>query len=897
MGFLKKNYFFSKRVQSGLLLIFAICTYLFSHPLTAQDNPISGEISSENDITSTEAKPWPSDFSFRLRQSIRNGAEDIRLDLSASIFNGLLDQSLFSWNDEQHAIRIGVKREVYDNSDVAESYTVIDHLSIPYHFNFFNLPNLNLPMVAIKANFYTQIALEAINIRQVYPRDLARLPRPETVEKDFKEAQADLSAALSLGHLEQQKVPSNNDDESDDEDGVNDRILMDYDKLENRSFGQKLKDFFTGNSVRSLAKARWSSLFNILSHPFKIPVTKRNFEKMEIGEIHSYLLSGLIGFDTSAAFSISAVPGVDSHSVGIGSTSYVKGQFRIGLLKENDHTILLKLTKVTTLGNNISLGAEQQLVIFDGFTVLDSNVAKITESVIPFQLSLNKSDSKIFDFAYRFDLSNPKSLEAYGDALLGNLSLAQKLAKQTDSGVSFAFKRDSRDHLLAREYRLKLSFLFERIHQSGKRTTNMVITDGQGTHHMFRSDAFANKSWAVFWGDGETRSTRFRFMADQEENIASSDKGLGLELSANIIDQRMSFKELQRYVREMQEATGEVRLLPDITIEYPRQLCMQKNILKELDEKNKICQKVKATNLGSGHFFYRLGLSKKAILKFMRIPESEHWSRLEEAFEISKGKWSTPGKRALYRLKELPLNALNIPLALVGAQIRDASKIYHAYRFAKHWAELKTKKKLEDLSQSMALMLRSNLFHREYWRVLKKASEGIPFEYYIDARSDKTFGRVIKQGEGAVLNDQTFENRLRQVEFENPASRDIVDRKAVIEGLEAKLEKNGDLTLNFNLAHDPRYLYVLLEQQKLMLGIKKLAGALWTNNTTLTRFKAGFNTITLKKEDARDSFQIFMKYLKKPGHYNLKLAYLRPGSSWGPLSSVKITIPKPADPK
>ncbi|MBI2520159.1 MAG: hypothetical protein HYV97_07070 [Bdellovibrio sp.] len=828
-----------------------------------------------------EIKPLPSEFVLKAKDDIRDGIYDMQLGLAASLFDSITNQTLFSYGDDVYNLSISVKRDVYNNQDIMDSYTVVDTMRLPFHLNLFNPPRVPLGPVSLKARLSTQFQLSMMNVRTVYPSELRHLPRPAINDEELKR--------IDLAGLTSNTSSAAEEDE----------VLFDDDQNEPESLGQKIKRFFKGDFENPQTKARWSKFYNILAHPFRMPITQKNFQKMAVGEIFSYGLDGLIQLDLEAAFSITALPGFDSFNVGISNSTYLRGNYRISILKENSTNVLVKLNRVKSRGTAISFGAHEDLVLFEGVTILGAEVAKITESIIPFQLTLAKNYAHSFDVAYRYDLMNPAALEAYGDALGGRFKLSHEMSKRENTGVRWAYNREQRENSTVKQYRMKLSFIFERTHQSSNRHTVMVITDAEGTHHIYKGEAHNGRSWDTLWGPAEVKNYSFKFLVDKTKYY-TSNQGAALTFTGSLSDSHTTFKELNAYMKQVSEATGLIDLFPTIERDYPRQLCLSQVNLKQneqlVERATKKCEKIKPSALGSSRFFYRIGFNKPTIQTFMQIDSKRYWPILEQAFKVKAGRWSTGAKRTWYHLQNAPLAVLNLPLALVDVTILRAAHLYHAERFAKYWRKLKNARSLDEMSQIFSKLLTTSLFSNEFLKIIKIAAPTEDFEYYVDARSDLTFGQISRIGQSQVLTDQEFERRMRQIDFEVPTNRILYDPEALITALDLKKISDTELELSFDLSHAPKYLYLSLERASIFRSYKRLTSVFLVNNEDLSRLKKGHNSLKLLINSQDQVAKTLATHLLRGGSFALKGSIMRTGQTWGPLTIIRKNIEKPEKP-
>ena len=271
----------------------------------------------------------------------------------------------------------------------------------------------------------------------------------------------------------------------------------------------------------------------------------------------------------------------------------------------------------------------------------------------------------------------------------------------------------------------------------------------------------------------------------------------------------------------------------------------------------------------------------------MQTSPTRYWSILEKAFGVKEGRWSTSAKRTWYHIQNAPLSLLNLPLALVDVTILRAARLYHAQRFEKSWRKLKSVRSLDEMSQLFSKMLTTSLFSNEYLKILKIAAPTEDFEFYVDARSDLTFGQITRVGQSQVLSDQEFERRMRQIDFEVPSNRILYDPEALITGLDLKKISDGELELSFNLSHAPKYLYLSLERSAIFRSYKRLASVFLVNSSDLSRLKKGHNSLKLVLNSQDLVAKTLATHLLKGGSFALGLhhAIARPG----PLTIMRKT--------
>src|SRR5690606_30355997 len=213
--------------------------------------------------------------------------------------------------------------------------------------------------------------------------------------------------------------------------------------------------------LRNMRRARYGEIWNSLMIPLRLPLTEKAFDRMDTGEISSWLLGGTLRLDGSFGWGDLGVLGADFLEINTGFTTYLSGTFRVSAFKLGKKQVRLKVSRERNAGLSIGLGqSRMEYTLFEGFMVFDKNILEIQESIVPFSFQTSWEIAKGFDVAYDYDLTKPEAKRAYFLATQGRLEVSNRMAEQKDSGVSHVTSREfqSRRHL--RRSQIKLSLLF-----------------------------------------------------------------------------------------------------------------------------------------------------------------------------------------------------------------------------------------------------------------------------------------------------------------------------------------------------------------------------------------------------------------------------------------------------
>src|SRR5690606_20415084 len=111
---------------------------------------------------------------------------------------------------------------------------------------------------------------------------------------------------------------------------------------------------------------------------------------------------------------------------------FLKGEYRITILKENERYVRLKLTRVRAHGTTVGAGAEASTEVFEGMVVFGRELPGIPVKVVPFKFNWTWQTSRQQDIAFRYDLNDPIAAAAFEKAVLGQL----EQSSEAESGVT-----------------------------------------------------------------------------------------------------------------------------------------------------------------------------------------------------------------------------------------------------------------------------------------------------------------------------------------------------------------------------------------------------------------------------------------------------------------------------
>ncbi|MBT7609116.1 MAG: hypothetical protein HN576_05135, partial [Bacteriovoracaceae bacterium] len=676
------------------------------------------------------------------------------------------------------------------------------------------------------------------------------------------------------------------------------RPTIDDETDEDRRVFGKIGRFLKWDTENTLTRARYSNILNLFTQPFKLPLTNRALRKMEVGEISSYKLDGSVQLGATVGFSGLEMVGFSDLTAGVSLTTYIHGNYKISVMKESATLVQLKLSRGSRTGVARSLGVgAPDHEIFGGVVILGSNLGRIKESVIPFNLSVNSYLAKEFDVGYRYDLTNPEAKEAYFKATFGFLKRSEELAL-AKNGVTKIYTREQRIRVTSRNYSMKLSLILQRGHVTSTSQTNAVITINGEEHHLFKSTNINSEGYDTIWGDSENKRYQFTSTIDGEVFATDSNKGIALRVEATVDDKFTTADEMKQYIAEVVTMTG----INDLLIKFPQfdpeikcenyELVNWSRTRGRKDPRGRVnnhCFKRRdKAYFGKSKFFYRLSFTRKQIERFANYDEKKMWSILEIAFGINEGNWSTRRSRINRSFSNSYSTLLNFPLSLLDLKLKSPMRLKTAKKFLKYWKSLKHFEDLQELSKTISKLFNTDQFSYEFLKVFKLTLEGEQVAYYVTAEAPKLFGTITRNGK-VLENVDTISGRAsRLIDFDRIGSRINFNDKAVVKNLKVKQATKREVSIEFELPEKPKYVFFRADKTANWSSFKNLGKFVLLNENG--EFIKGKNKIVISLDaDDKLSRELAPKvFISKYVTFMLAISYGESG--WGNISSSRIKI-------
>lgn len=759
-------------------------------------------------------------------------AKDIeRIERSAdrvadSIFHAIDDITLFETDGDGFSTEVAIHRRVFDNENIMNTWTVADRFTVQGR----------VPLVAetpgTGLDFWigANAGIEVLNIRQVSPAQAKAMPSPEA--------------------RKQQIVGAN--------------WYHDFSKNNQLKDGQwvyRLNE--GGNKVLSFMRrdpehnARYSDFPGMVVLPVKLPLSVESFGRMQEGEVLSYVGQGSVELGSSVGWNADPSGITAVAEMGASYTTYLRGSFRISVLKESESVARVKVTRGETLGHRASLGSNAKPTMLDGVIILKNLQRQL--KIVPFEFSIGDSTGRTFDVGYKFDLSTAEGKEAYEKAVVGRFGMADELARENSKVVQKVFTRNAKTGETSESAMLRLGFIFK--NQSKATFSNMdaVVTFPDGTRRVLTSASQSDRGWRLFWGVYEKFMNRFSVDLDLDKlENGEADKAMHLTVEGKIDDSDTDNREYLAYVLETEDAVGKA------------------GIFDRVPEKEKI-------NLGRSSFYYRVAMNHDQIQKFISVPKEHMWTALEKAFGVAPGLWSNLPARFGYRLSTLPLEALNVPLYVAGLNIRQGSKLWHAEKIRRRWAKLKNLQDPKRQAEALGEMFFDRLFGYELARLVRQVLSGEQVTYHVSGGA-RSVRRVSDQG-GTLLTEDDIASRMQsEIEFDRqgPSAPDKAPG-AQVSDFDVSLLDSDRVQIRFRLQAQPRALFFELSSKRWWkpLANETLAAILIPNAGD---FSTGENTVIVDRRDARSVWAPIAAQLKPGDRYNLRMAINVDGLHWGQVA-------------
>lgn len=757
--------------------------------------PVLAQVPTNAPTEPAKVEMWPDKLWNDLSREVdRSGTQ-----LTNIIFDLIDEFDLYSTTRNNNSAKVSIKRSVYDNQDVFNSYTVSDQFSIGLGraATEYSIPLIPSAVTPLNFNLGVEGKLTVTHIRQVHSAKYPEIPR---LDQLYKEVEADAKV---------------------------------YEQEESKWW-----------ELDPSWKPRLAKFWNPLITLWRIPWTKEGLKKIKEGDLVSYSTSGYVSVGLESGFvPLRIAPGVDV-SVGVGAQVFVKGEFRITLLKESERYVRVKLTKLRSLGQGVTAGATtNEMKVLDGFLLfegkkLETSIDDQKITVIPFKISLEHETKKQTDIGYRFDLNDPKAEEAFEKAMRGNFKFADQVAR-INSSVTHILTRDALEKRKSTSFMLGLKWLYNFGKTKEKKDLWATIQRPDGKKEIFKSSYQMAKAWSTIWGSGEKKNFLFTTVFDQTAYMNREDNSFQLVSEALYEDVNTSGKEMQTYLHDIQTVLGGKQVLPELPLLVP----------KENSDKFKIAA-YKRSSFYFGQYF-----SQKQVMKFLMTNPIKAWEITHRSFDYIKDDTQRSGK---------------------------------VNRFYKHWMDLQRKfsqdltvQEMIEALQDLRLLFRFQGRAIHAMRALALALDGEEIDYFVTA-TNRSFGRIQFRGRVTTNAERLLQIADETVDFENRVGMYRPDLNAKINELIVEQLAVNKVRISFKLPKDTKYLFFKLLRSSGWKKVKALRDLIYVNKG---RFKEGVNTWIIGPESKDSLDEALWTALTTEEYYTLQAAASLDGKTWGRVES------------
>lgn len=883
------------------------------------------------DVSAKSSGDFNDEFD-RIHDKLDSQWDKVGEEISEEIFEAITDQTLASKDIGAASLSVGISRETHDDFNFnTNSYTVIDKFSIPLQIPIYTT-SIPVGITDLEIGLKTYLQLEAANIRTVSKKtNVNNLPKLNELDGKLKEFNKTFIKEVDLMKLDEAKK-NNQPVDVEAENSAHEFIFIAKDKK--KSFKDKAAEkVLPWNSNDPDTYAKYSNLWNMLSHPFRLPLTKDKVLKMKVGDMTSHSLAGGVelglGFGIGKDFDFIGWDFVDE-KLGAAVNTYLKGTFRIVVWKKDKDHVQLKFSRVVTEGGSVTLGSahNNKEVLFEGFSILGADILEYKETIVPFSFKIDKKLAKTFDFGFTYDLRIKDAMNAYLDAVKGKFAKSVELSKESKNGVARNFLRGKEDHVTTTSHKIKFGLLFQKTAMAEKMDTQAVIKtpllndegnmilDKKGApifdkKYMFYATNRNSTGYDSIVSLSESKRYVIKTTIDKNLHEASETQGAGMTIDVRIKDSMTSAAEMEDYI-----STIEYALQKDLFPKIPRvDVKCEDFKFPFFDYNNEQCKKIqtrmKQTVLtyGKSTFDYSFVFNKQQLEKFKHFPEDKMWEIVEQAYKpYPDGIWSNSLGRIVYGITTAPATLLNIPITILGGAtiIEAGDKIYSAATFVSKWKDLKhlDYDNYSDYVEALSDMFSTFYFNDELLRVILAVmhESNEKFYYKVSANNKTLFKGLIADERG------TKDEKLGDVEDHLAAlmdfdtveyKRKIANGAQVIDGFRAWVEGDKgkeELVLEIDAKNTPQFFFVRIDNISFWHSYNTLLSFVTFNRDDY--IKGGKTKQIRIPKNAKEGFKglIAEAFFRKETGENKKImvAASKYGEidKWGPVLSVELESPE-----
>jgi hypothetical protein len=528
---------------------------------------------------------WPAELGYRLRSEVRS----LRVELSKALFNGIREVDLYTLRFVKEEFKSRLGRQVINNRDPLNTYTVIDRLEfqatqMPLQYD---LPGLTA--FGASAGVRSQGRISAAHVRVV----------PASQSRDLPERLSLLSAEEQppLREIELDPLP-------------NDPAL----------------------------RPRFYQPWRLLKLPYEFVRFQTTLERMTAGEILTYGTEGVVSMYVGVSLgnlkliggqALGLGPEFSGSALNVSADLYVAGAYRISVLKESDTVLRVKLQREGGWGYGMGFEmGRARTGLQDGLLLLKTDAIELKTGAPRTDLKLfgfrtGENSGRFHDQDFRLDLTEERARAALSDALLGRFALAGRYSEVESSGVTRVAEREGKryGHEIQSQIRFQI-WDWNRVHRKG--TLEGELRIGEFSTPVIQSSLGRESRWQTFWGWSERKDVRFQVTSDPQ-------LGHFLVAERTIEETRSGWRRFEKYLEWVRAITERGDLVPP---SLPQSL-------------------VRRTRGPTGRVYLNLGyfLTREHLRRIAGLSESEWQQAVVRAIDRELGR-EVHRPRALRKLTE-----------------------------------------------------------------------------------------------------------------------------------------------------------------------------------------------------------------------------------------------------
>jgi hypothetical protein len=856
-----------------------------------------------------EVLSWPSDlWRFLVKRADEAGA-----GITNAIFETFDEFDLVTLPVGASRLKLVSRRQVFDNFDLLNTWTVIDRFVIQSGTPLIALSTpVPLPLgpipggIEVGVRLGGNLGLAWTNVRQVRATTYRELPLIEEEARRIESSEwfGALRVSLDRSHMlraDPSPVPDAASLEAPTPPNDSGLVLNsevsgpfsaptapdgEPEKPENPAPSPRRKrprrDRLSG--LDPALRPRVSRFFNRFLFPGRLPMTVEAFRKLAPGELLAYTAFGELELGANVGWTLLPDPVLAELGAKASFRSFLRGEFVVSVLKESENHAKVKVSRVKRRGAEAGfrVGAKSRAV-HEGFVLFDGiESGPLWLEAVPFSLDHAEIDSGWFDVGYRYDLRHPEAAEAYALAVRGLLARSAELegvgAAGGEAVVTRLFDRTAEER--SRTSRAKLGLgLYRWRSSAGQESVRAEVRLPDGSHRLLKEVSFSEKRKSPLWGGSEGRRFQFTVAAREggsEAALGGSEKpGLVLVAETEFHDARTNGKELRRYIREVENAVGRPGVFPELPVYLPRDSApvavspdgTEKEPLDEAEEDGE--KKPRTARYGRTSFYYGFRLDGPKLARFVGLSDEAKREALGKVWRVFH-----------------PHDGVAHSDDGVVASGAESDKPRPSYRgLLREWLALRPDAAVGEQLERLGELFSERGRGRELLALLGVVFEGQELDYFVTAQG-AAFGRIQLRGKVLSALERFLDLTDRELGFERQAGGFRGDDLAVVTQLRGRRLEDGRVEISFLLGSEARLLAFKLARVTRWKRYRVLAELAYSN--AAGRFRPGFNTLILDPLAPDLLGRELGRALGSDELYQLSLGISRDGARWGPAAVARF---------